>query len=89
MNQAKPVPHSNYFSDNEEHPLNLIINNLHIPIEKDGMDEYVHAASQKMKIGEGLSIAKILSKSLDLKNQNQFLTLSGYQLFEFQRKVIF
>ncbi len=36
------------------------------------MDEYVNAASQKMKIGEGLSIAKILSKSLDLRNQDQF-----------------
>ncbi|MCI5167255.1 MAG: dehydrogenase [Candidatus Electrothrix sp. GM3_4] len=52
--------------------MNLIISNLHIPIEKDEMDEYVNAASQKMKIGEGLSIAKILSKSLDLRNQNQF-----------------
>ncbi len=36
------------------------------------MDEYVNAACQKMKTGEGLSIEKILSKSLDLKNQNQF-----------------
>ena len=36
------------------------------------MDEYVNAASQKMKISEGLSIVKILSKSLDLRNPQQF-----------------
>lgn len=36
------------------------------------MDEYVHAASKKMGIGEGLSILKFLSKSLDLRNQDQF-----------------
>lgn len=36
------------------------------------MDEYVKAVSQKMQTGEALSIAKILSKSLDLKNQEQF-----------------
>ena len=52
--------------------MDLIISNLHIPIEKDGIDEYVNIASQKLKIGEGLSIAKILSKSLDISNQEQF-----------------
>ena len=36
------------------------------------MDEYVNAASQKMKISEGLSIVKILSKSIDLRNPQQF-----------------
>ncbi len=45
---------------------------MHIPIEKDGMDEYVKAASQKLQITEGLSILKILSKSLDLRNKEQF-----------------
>lgn len=58
--------------------MDLIINNLQIPIEKDGMDEYVKAASQKLKTGEQhISITRILSKSLDLRNQQQFFyTLS-------------
>ena len=51
--------------------MDLIIT-LQIPIEKDGMDEYVNAASQKLKTGEELSIVKILSKSLDLRNKEQF-----------------
>lgn len=46
---------------------------MSIPIEEDGMDAYVKAASQKMKIGNGtLAIVKILSKALDLRNQEQF-----------------
>lgn len=52
--------------------MELIINNLHIPIEKDGMDAYVNAASKKMEISDGLSIVKILSKFLDIRNQEQF-----------------
>ena len=53
--------------------MDLIISNLQIPIEKDGIDEYVHAASQKLNIGEGnITIAKILSKSLDVSNKEQF-----------------
>lgn len=52
--------------------MDLIISNLQIPIEKDGVDEYANAASQKLKIGERLSIVKILSKSLDLSNKEQF-----------------
>ncbi|MDD3813464.1 MAG: dehydrogenase [Desulfocapsaceae bacterium] len=52
--------------------MNLILNNLHIPIEQDGMDAYIHAASQKMQTGEDdIVIAKILSKSLDLGNSEQ------------------
>ena len=53
--------------------MDLIISNLHIPIEKDGMDSYIHAASQKLKTGhEKITIAKILSKSLDTTNKEQF-----------------
>lgn len=53
--------------------MDLIINNLRIAIEKDGMDAYLHATAQKMKIGEEkISITKILSKALDIKNQEQF-----------------
>jgi len=54
--------------------LNLVINNLPIPIEKDGMAEYVKAAAQKLKTGESeISIAEILSKALDLSCKEQFL----------------
>ncbi len=53
--------------------MDLIISNLQIPIEEDGVDGYIKAASRKLKIGEGkLSIAKILSKSLDASNKEQF-----------------
>jgi uncharacterized FAD-dependent dehydrogenase len=54
-------------------PLDLIINDLQIPIEKDGIDAYLHTASQKLEIDAGtLSIKKILSKSPDLRNKEQF-----------------
>ncbi len=53
--------------------MNLILNNLQIPIEQDGMDAYIRAASFKMKTGKGaVSITKILSKALDLGNKEQF-----------------
>lgn len=53
--------------------MKLIINNLHIPIEEDGLNAYLTAASQKMKLDEGeISIVKILSKALDLKKKEQF-----------------
>ena len=53
--------------------MDLIICNLQIPIEKDGMEEYVKAAAEKLKTGKGnISIVKILSKSLDLRKQEQF-----------------
>ncbi len=53
--------------------MELILNDLQIPIEKDGMDEYVKAASQQLEIGaEDITIAKILSKSLDARSKEQF-----------------
>ncbi|MBC8316547.1 MAG: dehydrogenase [Desulfobulbaceae bacterium] len=53
--------------------MDLIISNVHIPIEEDGMDAYIHAAAQQLKIGEDtISIAKILSKSLDMSSKEQF-----------------
>jgi len=53
--------------------LDLIISNLQVPIEKDGMDAYLDAASQKMGLGrEQVSIAKMLSKSLDSSSKEQF-----------------
>lgn len=36
------------------------------------MEEYVHAALQQMETSEGLSVTKILSKSLDARNREQF-----------------
>jgi len=53
--------------------LELILSDLRIPIEKDGMDEYVKAASQQLEIDAGnIFIAKILSKSLDASSKEQF-----------------
>jgi hypothetical protein len=53
--------------------LDLIISKLRIPVEKDGVAEYVKAASQKLNISEdNIKFTKILSKSLDLSSKEQF-----------------
>jgi len=53
--------------------LDLIISNLRIPVEKDGIDEYIRAAAQKLNISENsLQFTKILSKSLDARSKKQF-----------------
>ncbi|MDP3479712.1 MAG: dehydrogenase [Desulfoprunum sp.] len=53
--------------------MDLIIIHLHIPIEKDGMAEYLRAASHQLEIDEGtIVIVKILSKSLDASSKEQF-----------------
>ena len=53
--------------------MNLIINDLKIPFERDGISEYRKVASQKLNIGEkDIRLAKILNKKLDIKDQNQF-----------------
>jgi uncharacterized FAD-dependent dehydrogenase len=53
--------------------LNLILNNLRIPIEIDGMPEYYKAASRELKIAEDqITIVKMLSKALDMRNVEQF-----------------
>ncbi|WP_136809629.1 NAD(P)/FAD-dependent oxidoreductase [Desulfosediminicola flagellatus] len=53
--------------------MDLILNNLRIPIENDGMAEYHKAASAELKIGEEqISIKKMLSKALDMRNFEQF-----------------
>jgi len=53
--------------------LDLIISNLRIPIEQDGVDEYLNGAAQKLEIGaENIAIVKILSKALDISNKEQF-----------------
>jgi len=51
----------------------LIINNVQIPIEQDGMAAYRVAAAQKMGVGEQeIAIAGILSKALDTSSKEQF-----------------
>ncbi len=53
--------------------MDLIINNLRIPVEKDGVVEYIKAASQKLNISEdNIKFTKILSKSLDMSSKEQF-----------------
>ena len=53
--------------------MELIISKLKIPVEKDGIDEYLKAASQKLNCNiENLSFLRILSKSLDMADREQF-----------------
>ena len=53
--------------------LNLLLSDLRIPVEKDGRDEYRKAASRKLNLSEAaLQIVKVLSKSLDAGDQEQF-----------------
>ncbi len=53
--------------------MKLIIHDIQIPIEKDGDDAYVESMSQRLGLDRGnISILKILSKSLDMKDENQF-----------------
>ncbi len=53
--------------------MHLILNNLRIPVEKDGRDGYLKAASQKLNVDEtAIHIVKILNKSLDAGNTEQF-----------------
>jgi len=56
--------------------LNLIISSLRIPVEKDGMDEYLKAAAQRLNISEqDIEVVKILNKSLDASSKEQFYYL--------------
>lgn len=53
--------------------MELVINNILIPIEKDGMDQYLRIAGQKTGLAPTeISVVKILSKALDLHSQEQF-----------------
>ena len=53
--------------------LDLIISNLRIPVEKDGMAEYLKAASEQLGLAEETIVfVKMLSKSLDARSKNQF-----------------
>lgn len=53
--------------------MDLIINNLRIPVEKDRVDEYIQAAVKKLGIGrEDVTFLKILAKLPDARNKKQF-----------------
>jgi uncharacterized protein len=53
--------------------LDVLVSNLRIPIEKDGITAYLNAASQSLNINEdNLTFKKIVSKSLDTSNAEQF-----------------
>ncbi|MBU0674768.1 MAG: dehydrogenase [Proteobacteria bacterium] len=53
--------------------MDLIVSNLQIPIELDGIAAYANAAAQQLETGaEQINIKKILSKSLDARDWEQF-----------------
>jgi uncharacterized protein len=65
--------HREHVMHREERSLELIIIQIRIPVENDGMAEYLRAASQALNIGEGsIAVTAILSKSLDATNKEQF-----------------
>lgn len=53
--------------------MDLILNNLQISVEKDGMDEVIKAASKKLNLSEeNITFVKILNKSLNAKDKEKF-----------------
>ncbi len=53
--------------------MNLVVSNLLIPVEEDGIAAYLAAASHVLEIeAGGINLVKILSKALDLRDQSQF-----------------
>lgn len=52
--------------------MDLIITKLRIPVEKDGINEYLKAASKKLNVAEkDLKFIKMLGKSLDVSDKEQ------------------
>jgi uncharacterized FAD-dependent dehydrogenase len=53
--------------------LKFIVKNIRIPIERDGDDTYLAAASEKMAVPvKALKLLKILSKNFDIRDKSQF-----------------
>ncbi len=53
--------------------LDLIVSDLRIPVEKDGIDEYIIAAAERLQTSsQTLRLVRILSKSLDITDKEQF-----------------
>ena len=54
--------------------MDLIVNNLRIPIEHDSWAEYRKAAAKRLQVDPNtIVLGKLLSKAIDLRNQEQFL----------------
>ena len=53
--------------------MDLILNNLRVPVEKDEEREYILAAAEKINISPtDIKFIKILNKALDARDQKQF-----------------
>jgi uncharacterized protein len=53
--------------------LDVLINNIRIPIEEDGITAYFNVAAQRLNISKNkLKFKKIISKSLDASDKEQF-----------------
>ena len=53
--------------------MDLILSDMYIPIENDGLDEQLKAASHQLRTSTcNIHIVKILSKALDMRNKEQF-----------------
>ena len=53
--------------------MNLLLNNLRIPVEEDGNEAYRKAAAQRLNVSEAaIDIVKVLNKLLDSGDQGQF-----------------
>ena len=53
--------------------MKLLLSNLKIPVEQDGAEEPAKAAAHQLQVGvDRVNILKILSKSIDLLDQEQF-----------------
>ncbi len=73
--------------------MDLILSNIRIPIEKDGMGEYLQSASKELEVDVNtIAVSKILSKSLDIQNAEQFyvkisIVVSVPEHYENKRKI--
>lgn len=53
--------------------MQLILDNLRIPLEEDGMAAYLQAAAERLGVAAGeCALLKILAKALDARDQEQF-----------------
>lgn len=53
--------------------MDLVINNLRIPVEKDGIHEYLKVAADNLGLGEEtITFVKMLAKALDTSSKEQF-----------------
>ncbi len=56
--------------------MDIVISNLRIAVERDGLEEYGQVASARLNLGvSDLNVVKILGKSLDAKDEEQFFFL--------------